>query len=181
VTWWRALTYVGIWAALTLYYLGSNRSSHPVAEAPASAKPNELRLLPKGASAVGAFELEAGGRILRCRRVEDQWEVLYPQHARVPSDLIAATVGALADLEAIKVVGSELTPQAEAEFGLSHPLVRLSVGDATSHVTVLLGLRNPAQTAVYARREGEREVLLVGLNVQYYVDLLLETLRRQTG
>ena len=34
--------------------------------------------------------------------------------------------------------------------------------------------RNPAQTAIYARREGSGEIVLAGLNVQYYFDLLME-------
>jgi hypothetical protein len=47
-----------------------------------------------------------------------------------------------------------------------------------SVIRVLLGARNPAQTAVYARREGKPDVVLLGLNVQYYIELVIEALQR---
>ena len=37
-----------------------------------------------------------------------------------------------------------------------------------------LGARNPTQTAIYAQTSSSPRVLLVGVNVQYYADLLYE-------
>ena len=61
-----------------------------------------------------------------------------------------------------------------AEFGLAPPRASISITTATgSQETLYLGARNPAQTAVYARREDSSEIVLVGLNLDYYVDLAL--------
>ena len=44
-------------------------------------------------------------------------------------------------------------------------------------VTLSLGGPNPAATGVYGRLDGNPQVVLLGLNVRYYVDLVL----RQAG
>jgi hypothetical protein len=40
-------------------------------------------------------------------------------------------------------------------------------------VTLSLGSANPAETGVYATLEGHPQIVLVGLNVRYYIDLVL--------
>jgi hypothetical protein len=103
--------------------------------------------------------------------------VVAPADARVPADLVAAIVAALTELPPVDVVPP--APGARAvEFGLEEHSVRLVVGTDTEEARVQLGARNPSQTAVYARRDGDEEIVLVGLNVQYYVDLLIEASRR---
>jgi hypothetical protein len=44
-------------------------------------------------------------------------------------------------------------------------------------VTLVLGSANPAETGVYGQLEGNPQVMLLGLNVRYYIDLVL----RQTA
>jgi len=39
---------------------------------------------------------------------------------------------------------------------------------------IKLGARNPPQTAIYAQTNTKPRILLVGVNVQYYADLLYE-------
>jgi hypothetical protein len=41
-------------------------------------------------------------------------------------------------------------------------------------VTLVLGSLNPAETGVYSRLEGNPQVVLLGLNVRYYIDLVLK-------
>ncbi len=55
------------------------------------------------------------------------------------------------------------------------------MSDGTARkVRVLLGARNPTRTAVYAKRDDRPAVYLVGLNVQYYEDLIFEAARRSS-
>jgi hypothetical protein len=180
VTWPRALIYVGIWAVLTLYYFVFERARPPVVDAVNGTAQEHVRLLSSPA-AITELELETPEHVLRCRRAGETWEVVEPPNVQAPSDLIAAVVGALADLHSVPVVRSDATPQAEEQFGLHRPRARITLGGSGFRLTIQLGQRNPAQTAVYARREGQPEILLLGLNVQYYVDLLLEALRRQNA
>jgi hypothetical protein len=37
-----------------------------------------------------------------------------------------------------------------------------------------LGRTNPAETGIYGRLEGNPQIVLLGLNVQYYVDMVLK-------
>ena len=64
---------------------------------------------------------------------------------------------------------------AAEQFGFEDPDARLSfvLGEGEA-LTIVLGTRNPPQTAVYARRQGASEVVLLGLNVPYYLDLALD-------
>lgn len=178
MNWPRALTYVGIWVLLSVYYFAferDRREAHDGVEPP----PVGLVTAPE---AITEIEIETAERLLRCRRTADEWEVVEPPNSRVPSDLIGALIGALAELQSVPVVRSGTTTSEEEEpFGLHRPRTRITLGGSGSRLTIRLGERNPAQTAVYARREGQPEILLLGLNVEYYVDLLLEALRRQNA
>jgi hypothetical protein len=61
------------------------------------------------------------------------------------------------------------------DFGLDAPSARLTFGrpDAPA-VTLSLGRTNPAETGVYGQLEGNPQIVLLGLNVQYYVDMVLK-------
>ena len=41
-------------------------------------------------------------------------------------------------------------------------------------MAVKLGAKNPPQTAIYVQTDFSPRILLVGVNVQYYADLLYE-------
>jgi hypothetical protein len=90
-------------------------------------------------------------------------------------DLITAIVSSLTDTPPVELV--DATGASMDDFGLSRPTVRITLGRTNQEEVVIeLGARNPAQTAVYARRDGSPSIVLLGLNVQYYVDLVLEAL-----
>ena len=61
-------------------------------------------------------------------------------------------------------------------FGLDLPrsTLVLKTDSKSPPITLLLGERNPAVTAVYARLEGSPNVFLLGLTVKYYEELLFE-------
>ena len=89
----------------------------------------------------------------------------------MPSDLIDALVTAVLETPAEPVSADA---SGLADFGLDTPWARLTFGrpNATP-VTLALGSANPAETGVYGRLEGHPQVVLLGLNVRYYIDLVL--------
>jgi len=112
---------------------------------------------------------------VRATRDADRWRAVEPAGAKIPSDLIAATVATLTAGQAAE----ELAPEPEhglAAYGLDTPAASIEVAltGAPAPVTVDLGARNPTRTAVYARRSDEPTLFLIGMNVSYYIDLIFE-------
>jgi len=72
----------------------------------------------------------------------------------------------------------ELIPEGSgdlAAYGLDPPQAIVRMASAGRPVATLeFGERNPTRTAVYARRPDQKQVYLLGLNAQYYLDLIFE-------
>jgi hypothetical protein len=168
MSWPRALAYLIVAAVLATVYLAT---APPPPPSPAAAVPRAPGPPPAG-PAIDSVHLQAGGRSLRARRDEAQWVVLEPAGARVPSDLISALVSAVLETPAEPV-----TTDADrlADFGLDSPWARLTFGrPGAPPVTLSLGGSNPAETGVYGRLEGNPQIILLGFNVRYYIDLVLK-------
>ncbi len=167
MSWPRALAYAVIAAVLATAYFATAPPPRP---SPAAASaPDEPR------PTIDAVRLEAGGRIVRATRAGEQWEVVEPAAATVPSDLIDALVTA-----ALETLAEPVSADATrlADFGLDAPWARITFGRPNAApVTLALGSANPAETGVYGRLEGNPQVVLLGLNVRYYIELVL----RQSG
>jgi hypothetical protein len=165
----RALAYIGLWIALTAYFVVFESESDPVFDT----MPARAPLLDGTPDELTVIELRKGNRTLRCVMQEDQWQVVAPSDGKVPSDLIAALVTNLVEAGTVEAV-SEDGGRAE-EFGLDQPQASIQLSGADgSVVTIQLGSRNPARTAVYARRQDAPRIMLIGLNVAYYLDLAME-------
>lgn len=167
----RAVLYCAVWLLLTAYYLALVRAPGAVPAAPRA-------LLLPGWSAeqvVGLDVLSGGGR-LRAARTGAVWQVVVPESAPVPGDLVAALAAALTDATSAESVA--LDTSRDRDFGLVDTARKIVLSRADgAAAAVLLGTRNPPQTAVYARREGAAETMLLGLNVEYYFDLLADHAR----
>ena len=116
-----------------------------------------------------------GGRTVVSRREGAGWTILEPAGAPIAPDLIAAFANALADATEIARVGGA---EADADtYGLGQQAARVEVvctsGDP---IEVTIGGPNPTGTAVYARRRGTPDVVLIGRNVRYYEDLIFQAL-----
>jgi hypothetical protein len=63
-----------------------------------------------------------------------------------------------------------------SSYGLDppHATVVLKGGANNVIATVFLGDRNPPSTAVYARKEGSPQIVLLGYSVRYYEELIFE-------
>ncbi len=172
MTWSRAALYWACFLALGVYYLAVERA--PAGEAVAHLTRAPFLNVPE--SEFTALEVRRGDALVRCRRVDGRWQVGEPAGATVPADLVAGLITNLTQLPDVEVVAE--TKRERAQFGLDNPESRIVLTPASgTPVTVTLGNRNPAGTAVYAERNDSERVFLIGLNVRYYEDLLFEALR----
>jgi hypothetical protein len=119
-----------------------------------------------------------GSLSLDIRRVGGRWTIQSPTGLAVQPDLIEALVDTLTSIPPVEIV--EEAGERPDQFGLTPPLftVRLDLGPRTI-ATIELGYRNPTRTAVYARILGEDRVYLLGLNAQYYIELIYEEIDKQ--
>jgi len=170
VTWPRGLTYVCIWLLLTVAWAAQRRSV-PEAEPPSLPAKTPFGDL-KPADVVG-IEIASSGQTLDARLLDGRWEVSRPPGAALAADLIPALLDAVLDVQEIKVI--HLADPGHGEFGLADPVAHLTFRAADgASLRILLGGLNPAQTAIYGRAEGAPEVVLLGLNVRYYMRMALQ-------
>ena len=161
--WSRALGYVLLAAVLGAIYLATAPPPPPLLDTAESPTP---------ALGIESVRIDADGRTVRATRSDERWTVVEPATAHVPSDLISALVSAVLETAAQPVVG---TGDQLVDFGLDAPSTRLVFDRADGPpVTVSIGNTNPTETGIYARLEGNPQVILLGLNVRYYVDLVLK-------
>jgi hypothetical protein len=119
--------------------------------------------------------IEHGGRRVVARRTGDRWRVEEPAGPGA-SDLVRAFVAAVAEAEEIERVGSD---QDVAAFGLDDGATRVEIRPAGGPPeTIWLGGANPSGTAIYARRLGGHDVILVGRTLRLYEELILQALPR---
>ena len=167
MSWLRALIYVALGVALGIVYLGTAPPAPVVvsrARAPEPTTPST--------PAIDAVHVESAGRVVHAARTGELWQITQPIGSHVPSDLITALISAVLETpaEPVSADGADV-----AEFGLDNPSARVTFSRSDAPpVTVLLGSVNTPETGVYGRVEGNAQVLLLGLNVRYYVDLVLK-------
>ncbi len=138
-------------------------------------QPPRPRFLELRSADVAALRIERRGQRLVARHEGEVWQVVEPAGARVPSDLVAAFLEALAAAEEIDQVAA--TTEEAASFGFGDEAVRVELerpGQPT--IVVLLGAENPTGTAVYARQGSLPRIVLIGRNVRYYQELLFDGL-----
>jgi hypothetical protein len=161
--WPHALVYVALALVLGLF---AWRSTPPPPPSPSAASAPS----PTPAVVVRQVTVETEGRRVRAVRAGDRWQVVEPPGAAVTSDLISALLSAVLDTRAEPVVAD---PTNLGEFGLEQPSARITLERSEgAPVVLLLGGTNPAETGIYGRLEGNPQVVLLGLNVRYYVDLV---------
>lgn len=150
----------------------------PVQEADPS-RPVRPRFLQVAAADVTGFTVVRGARRVRVRREGDEWVVVEPAGAVVPRDLITGFLQALLTAEEIDRIVT--TTRDLGGFGLDEHGDRIELSLLRGEpVVVTLGLPNPTGTALYARRESDGTVVLIGRRVRDYEDMLHNALPRGT-
>ena len=112
--------------------------------------------------------------------VTAEWQVLEPTGAPVTSALVSGFIENLTPDRKVPIVHE--APEDLASYGLAPPASTIIVeGEGErSKETIFIGSYNPTQTAVYARKDGSPEVVLLGYNVKYYEDLIFQAAQRDT-
>jgi uncharacterized protein DUF4340 len=173
VSWRRVATIYVVLALLAGYVLVFERAPPPPAPVEA---PNGPSLLEADATSVTAVTFRKQGRVVRAAVQDQRWRTVEPAGAKVPSDLIEATIATLTAGQAAERLDNE-PEHALAAYGLDAPSASVEVvvgGPAARSFTVFVGARNPTRTAVYARRSDQPSIYLVGMNLSYYIDLIFE-------
>jgi hypothetical protein len=138
---------------------------HPRASA---RPPAPAPLLVEPASAVARVELADGERAIAILRRGDAWVDADGRTCDGAADL----VDALRMLSPLSVVDG--APAAPDDYGLGAGArhLRLVATDGRPLLALDVGNRNPASTALYVRRDGAPEVLLVGAQLAWELDKL---------
>lgn len=175
MSWLRVALYYALAALLSthLWSVASERSAvtTPVVE-------QKLPFLEAVPERIDRVRIEADDLAVQFERREGRWIVTDPEGLAPPGDVVDALLESLTTLPAIEIVSEGV--EQEGQFGLLPPKARIRVeqqGEVLS--TIVLGELSPTRTAVYAKKSGKEEVALIGLNARYYIDLVLENVRRQ--
>lgn len=181
MTWRRAWVYVAVFVALTLFHSSSGRHKAPMEaedlDVP-SVVATPIPFLAAKPSDIVEVEIEASGQYAQIRQLGGRWEVVRPAGAQVSGDLISALLTAVLEVPEVEVVGS--TGDRTADFGLEAATAELRLRPAVGPSLVIrLGALNPARTAVYASGSGTEQVVLLGLNIRYYLNLVAQAVFQQ--
>lgn len=175
MSWPKIIAYYLVAAVLSFHLFGVWRERNPVIPVAAVTSEPFLVAVPERIDRV-RFDTEELS--VQFERRDGRWVITEPDGVSSPGDVIDAVLESLTGLAPIEVVSEGVDK--EGQFGLSPPRVRVrleSEGEVVSNI--VFGELNPTRTAVYARKAGKDEVVLLGLNPKYYIDLVFENVRRQ--
>jgi len=177
MTWRRVALYYALLAAALLHHWGFERGVVPRPETSSLGVP----LVDVPPNRVGEVHLIRAGERVRCREDGGRWSVIEPEGALVPADLISTFVTTLVETRAAELIANNAA-EGGGQFGLGPEAVRVELYQRGNDVpvAVVLGGRNPTDTAIYARVEGSPRVLLVGRLLEYYVDRVFEEVKHRS-
>ena len=140
-------------------------------------RPPRPRFLQVTAADVTGVRLARGTRVVRVRRDGTGWAVVEPAGVELPNDLVSGFLQALLTTEEIERIAA--TTSDLPSFGLSDDAdrVELTLRNGPS-VAVALGDTNPTGTALYARRDADGGIVLIGRQVRDYQDMIYGALPR---
>jgi len=175
VSWRRIAVYYGLSAVLGVYLYAHHLWTSPNLPQP---KTVTTPIADVGSHAPDSVLLSRQGVELEAGRLGQRWMLRKPPGLSVTSDLLDALIDTLTTIPPIEIVADASVH--DEEYGLSPPAERVELRSGGKVLaSIRLGKRNPTRTAVYAGREGDDRVYLLGLNAQYYVELIFEDIGRQ--
>lgn len=121
------------------------------------------------AATLDRVELRRGDTAVVLERTGAAWKVAAPTDRVIPAGLVQAFVAQLVDSGHGERIGDDADDPA---FGLARPLFTIDASGGGERLRLAIGARTPAGTAAYALVEQHGRVVLVGLNLLYYADLL---------
>jgi hypothetical protein len=180
MTWRRAWGYVAVFVALTFLQAFSSRQAARQ-EAGVETVPRvgvtPIPFLAAKPEDIEEVDIEMSGQSAQLKRAGTRWEVIQPAGKELSGDLVSALLTAVLEVPEVEVVG--VLDDRAVDFGMDAPTAELRLKQAgRPSLDIRLGALNPARTAVYASGSGTPQVVLLGLNVRYYLDLVAEALFR---
>jgi hypothetical protein len=171
LTWRSTLLCWLVAALLGGYYMVVERRPPP----PSELQREREKILNVFGDEVVSLTLRRDGKEIRCEKKVKRWTVVKPENRTAPPDLIAALVENLTDKQEAEAISDAPKPEDLEAFGLTttSSTVEIEMKDGKKMI-VKLGARNPPQTAIYAQANSSPRVLMIGVNIQYYADLLYE-------
>ncbi len=140
-------------------------------------RPPRPRFLQVTAEDVTGIRLVRGARIVNVRRDGAGWTVVEPAGVELPNDLVNGFLQALLTAEEIERVAAATHDL--ASFGLADDADRIELTLSSGPtVAVALGGTNPTGTALYARRDADGGIVLIGRQVRDYQDMIYGALPR---
>ena len=181
MNWWKVALYWVLAGLLTLNLVRHEASLPGGGELEGEAKGTlAMPFLEAVPERIDRVRLEKGDAAIDYQRKDGRWVVLQPAGLRPPGDVIDAMLDSLTTLPPVQVVAEGVEQQ--GQFGLEPPFARIRLEQQGSVVsTIVLGTTSPTGTAVYAKQSGRDQVMLIGLNARYYVDLAFEDAKRQAA
>ncbi|MGO9452330.1 MAG: DUF4340 domain-containing protein [Candidatus Binataceae bacterium] len=135
-------------------------------------------------NAIDSLTLTRGSETLRFQMTPDGklFQLVQPQGAFVPQDLMQALASLLVSAKEVEVVSEDINDL--AQFGLDIPRSEMTIvptGGTGQPVHLYFGAENPTHTAIYARIEGIPKVFLLGRNLEYYESVMFEWVEGKQG
>lgn len=116
-------------------------------------------------------EVRRGDKTVVLEQSDGRWKVVAPTDRVIPPGLVLAFVEQLVDSGHGERIADAPNDPA---FGFATPTAHIDArSQGGGSLSLALGARTPAGTAVYALEEHDGRVVTVGLNLLYYVDLLM--------
>jgi hypothetical protein len=173
MTWSRAaLCWLAAVLCAALYLAIAPRPAGPVrpADAPPSPAPGAARGYELDPASLARVEVRRGDASVVLERDGERWRVAAPRDRAIPAGLVQAFVEQLVDSGRGERIGENARDPA---FGLATPELSIEVTETGGgRLDLTVGARTPAGTAAYALVEPRGTVVLVGLNLLYYANLL---------
>lgn len=171
MTWRSTAAYWMLFVLLCGYYATVEQRPEP----PSEAKLARKKVADVYTEDVKALVMRGQGKEIRCERRDKRWVAVKPEGTKAAPDLIAALIENLTEKQQAEEMDAAPKPEDIKAYGLTDAATEIDLELADGKTVVIkLGGRNPPQTAIYAQSSLTPRVLLVGLNVQYYTDLLYE-------
>jgi hypothetical protein len=143
-------------------------SAASAAPAPSATPPHAYDL---DAAKLVRVEVRRGDKTVLLEQGDGRWKVVEPTDRAIPPGLVQAFVAQLADSGHGERIADAPNDPA---FGFATPTAHIDAqSQGGARLSLALGARTPAGTAVYALEEHDGRVVTVGLNLLYYVDLLM--------
>lgn len=174
MTWRRIAVYYLLSVILGGYYLAFEWRPNPDKPIRSPRQIVQNRFLPLAREDIHELVLRRPNATVQCRRNGDTWETIEPSEAKITSAIVESLIENLTSVKEVQVIersAADLTP-----YGLAPPYSTLELKGKEQNLltTVLIGDRNPTESAVYARLDNSPQVVLLGYSIRYYEELIFE-------